>query len=147
MIWSIHLRRPELPMLKQISPLLQVRDIDASAEFYAEKLGFETGPTGGGFCMIRRDECWLFLAQKTKDVDVTNRAARAVDDGWCGYDLHIHCAPGTLDRLYTEFRSRGVAMHESFQDGPVLRDYGVRDFSLLDPDGYELVFGEEMPES
>ena len=130
-------------MLKQISPLLQVRDLAASVLFYGDKLGFQTGSTEGGFCMVRRDDCLIFLAQKTKDVDLTNRAARAVDDDWCNYDLHFHCQPGTLDALYREFREKGVAIPESYKDGPVTRCYGIRDFSVCDPDGYDLVFGEE----
>jgi catechol 2,3-dioxygenase-like lactoylglutathione lyase family enzyme len=130
-------------MLKQISPLLQVSDLEASVSFYGEKLGFQTGSTEDGFCMIRRDDCLIFLAQKTKDVDLTNKAARAVDDGWCNYDLHIHCQPGTLDALYEEFRKKEVNMPDCYQNGPVTRSYGVRDFSVIDPDGYDLVFGEE----
>jgi hypothetical protein len=130
-------------MLKQISPLLQVRDLAASVAFYGEKLGFQTGSTEGGFSAIRRDDCVIYLARKTKDTDVTNKAARAVDDGWCNYDLHIHCQPGTLDALYQEFRAKGVPMPDGFADGPVTRSYGIRDFSVIDPDGYDIVFGEE----
>jgi catechol 2,3-dioxygenase-like lactoylglutathione lyase family enzyme len=129
-------------MLKQISPLLQVRDLAASVSFYGQKLGFRTGSTEGGFSVIRRDDCVIYLAQKTKNADVTNKAARAVDDGWCDYDLHIHCQPGTLDALYQEFQAKGVPMPD-FADGPVTRSYGIRDFSLIDPDGYNIVFGEE----
>jgi len=130
-------------MLKQISPLLQVRDLAASVAFYGQKLGFRAGSIEGGFCVIRRDECAIFLAQKTKDADVTNRAARAGNEDWCNYDLHIHCERGTLDRLYAEFAAKGVRMPDAYRSGPVLRSYGVRDFSVLDPDGYDLVFGEE----
>jgi hypothetical protein len=97
----------ETTMLKQISPLLQVQDLVASVAFYGQKLGFRTGSTEGGFSAIRRDDCVVYLAQKTKDADVSNKAARAADDGWCSYDLHIHCLPGTLDALYEEFRGEG----------------------------------------
>ena len=130
-------------MLKQVSPLLQVRDLEKSVSFYRQQLGFQTGSIEGGFSAIRRDDCLIFLAQKTKNTDVTNKAARAVDDGWCNYDLHIHCQPGTLDALYEEFRANGVTMLECFKGGPVTRSYGIRDFSVIDPDGYDLVFGEE----
>ncbi|MBC8117699.1 MAG: hypothetical protein H7062_25195 [Candidatus Saccharimonas sp.] len=130
-------------MLKQISPLLQVSDLKTSVSFYGQQLGFQTGSIDGGFSAVRRDDCLIYLAQKTKDVDVTNKAARAVDDGWCNYDLHIHCQPGTLDALYDEFKTKGVRMPDSFRDGPVIRPYGIRDFSVFDPDGYDLVFGEE----
>jgi hypothetical protein len=131
-------------MLQKISPLLQVRDLATSVAFYGQKLGFQTGSMDGGFSVIRRDDCVIYLAQKTKDADVTNKAARAiVDDGWCTYDVHIHCTPGTLDALYQEFRAKAVPMPDGFEDGPVLRSYGIRDFSVIDPDGYDIVFGEE----
>jgi hypothetical protein len=129
-------------ILKQISPLLQVRDLAASVSFSGQKLGFQTGSMADGFSAIRRDDCIIYLAQKTKDADVTNKAARAVADGWCNYDLHIHCTPGTLDALYQEFRAKGVPMPDCFDDGPVTKPYGVRDFSVIDPDGFDLVFAE-----
>jgi hypothetical protein len=130
-------------MLKQITPLLQVRDLEASVAFYGQQLGFVTGAIDRGFCVIRRDDCSIFLAQKTRDADVTNKAARAVDDGWCNYDLHIYCEPGSLDAVYQEFRAKRVPMPDAFDHGPVMRSYGVRDFSVFDPDGYDLVFAEE----
>lgn len=133
-------------MLKQICPLLQVSDLKASVSFYGKKLGFQTGSMEGGFSIVRRDDCAIFLAQKTKDVDLTNRAARAVEDGWCSYDLHIYCQPGTLDALFQEFRMKGVEMPDCFRDGPIMRSYGIRDFSVFDPDGYDLVFAEECEE-
>ena len=111
--------------------------------FYSDKLGFRKGSIDDGFSLVTRDDCTIYLAQKTKDVDVRNIVARAVDDGWCNYDLHIHCKPGTLDALFEEFKAKNVEMHNSFKDGPVTRPYGMRDFSLSDPDGYALVFGEE----
>jgi predicted lactoylglutathione lyase len=68
-------------MFKHISPLLQVSDLKVSVAFYGEKLGFETGSMEGRFSIVRRDDCSIFLAQKTKDADVTNKAARANDTG------------------------------------------------------------------
>ena len=62
-------------MLKHICPLLQVNDLRASLMFYGEKLGFQTGSAHDGFSVVRRDDCTLYLAQKTKVADVTNRAA------------------------------------------------------------------------
>jgi catechol 2,3-dioxygenase-like lactoylglutathione lyase family enzyme len=134
----------EARVLKQTIPLLQVRDLAASVAFYGDKLGFRTGSMDGGFSAIRRDECVIFLAQKTKDVDVTNKSARAVVDGWCNYDLHIDCQTGTLDALLREFRANGVDIPECFANGPLTRSYGLRDFSVIDPDGYDLVFAEEV---
>jgi catechol 2,3-dioxygenase-like lactoylglutathione lyase family enzyme len=130
-------------MLTQIRPLLQVADLARSVSFYGQKLGFATGATDGGFAAIQRDGCVIYLPQKTKEADVTNRSARAVDDGWCSYDLHLQCQRGTLDALYAEFRAKAVPMPAGFENGPVERAYGMRDFSVFDPDGYDLVFAED----
>ena len=131
-------------MLKQINPLLQVNDLEASLLFYGQKLGFETGSMENGFSIARRGDCTIYIAQKTKEADVTNKAARAVpNDDWCNYDFHIQCEPGSLDALFQEFKNKGVRMPECYKDGPIQRAYGIRDFSVIDPDGYDLVFGED----
>jgi catechol 2,3-dioxygenase-like lactoylglutathione lyase family enzyme len=128
--------------LERISPLLQVADLDASVRFYTAKLGFrEVFRDEGGFSIINRDDCDVYLAQKQRDVDLRNRSARLKADGFACYDLHIHCAFGTIDPLWKEFKDAGVEMHPSFESGPIDRDYGIRDFSIIDPDGYDIVFG------
>src|SRR5687768_4918756 len=109
----------EETMLTQIRPLLQVQDLARSVAFYGKQLGFQTGAIDNGFTVIGRDGCLIYLAQKTADVNVTNRSARAAADGWCSYDLHIQCQSGTLDSLYAEFRARGVPM-PGFENGPVV---------------------------
>ncbi|MBC8354332.1 MAG: VOC family protein [Planctomycetes bacterium] len=131
-------------MLTQISPLLQVNDLERSVSFYGDKLGFIKGKIHDGFSLVTRNDCTIYLAQKTRNVDVTNKVARASDDGWCNYDLHIHCEPGSLDALCEEFKANGVEMADTFKDGPVTRPYGMRDFSVSDLDGYGLVFGESV---
>ena len=42
-----------------------------------------------------------------------------------------------------EFKAKGVTISACYADGPIARPYGSRDFSVLDPDGYDLVFAEE----
>lgn len=131
--------------LKSVCPLLQVSDLECSLEFYTQKLGFqETMRDPGGFTILCRDDCLLFLAPKQCKVDLRNATARLENDGYANYDLHIHCASGSLDALWKEYKDAGVSMGAAFVNGPVTRDYGVRDFSVIDPDGYDLVFGESV---
>lgn len=128
--------------IKSVSPLLQVKDLRQSIAFYTTRLGFtEDFFDGDGFAIVRRGGCFLFLAQKQVDADLRNQTARATQDGYASYDLHFHCDRGSIDALWAEYRSAGVPMPPAFDDGPVDRDYGVRDFSITDPDGYDLVFG------
>lgn len=111
-------------------------------QFYTAKLGFrEVFRDEGGFSILNRDECDVYLAQKQREVDLRNQNARFNVDGFACYDLHIHCTFGTIDSLWKEFKEAGVEMHPSFENGPIDRDYGIRDFSIVDPDGYDIVFG------
>jgi catechol 2,3-dioxygenase-like lactoylglutathione lyase family enzyme len=135
----------KIPALQSITPLLPVRDLDLSIEFYVRKLGFTLEFQDPGFAGLVRDACRIFLSQKEKpDVDLRNVASKLADDGWANFDLHINCARGTVDELWREFKAAGVPMHESFANGPVNRSYGLRDFSVLDPDGFDLVFAAEI---
>ncbi len=72
------------------------------------------------------------------------RPPKSVDNGWANYDLPMHCAPGTVDALWQEFRDAGVPMRDYFDTGPVNRSYGIRDFSIYNADCYDLVFGAEI---
>lgn len=129
--------------LQKISPLLQVADMKKSLEFYTKKLGFAVKwKDGDGFAILSRDGCDLFLGQNQTKVDLRNSTARAKKDGFASYDLHIHCAPGAVDALWKEFRKADAEILE--KDGPVNREYGIRDFTVVDPDGYLIVFGSPI---
>lgn len=100
--WRITVTR--IKALKSITPLLQVKDLDHSIDYYVAKLGFKLHFRDRGFAGLFR----------------------------------------TVDTLWQEFRAAGASMHEYLDSGPVNREYGIRDFSVYDPDGYNLVFGAEI---
>lgn len=129
--------------LQRISPLLQVSDLDKSIGFYTTKLGFEEKwRDENGFVILYRDGCDLFLGQNQTKVDLRNSTARIQQDGFASYDLHIHCSPGAADALWKEFNEAGVRILE--KEGPMNREYGIRDFTVIDPDGYTIVFGSPI---
>jgi catechol 2,3-dioxygenase-like lactoylglutathione lyase family enzyme len=129
-------------VMQYVCPLLHVSDLERSVRFYVATLGFvEDWRDEGGFVILRHGECRVFLAQKQREVDLRNINARATRDGFANYDLYFHCAAGSIDTLWSQYRAAGVTMPDAFAAGPVTRPYGIRAFSLFDPDGYELVFG------
>ncbi len=131
--------------INSVSPLLLVADLQRSRKFYTQILGFtEDWFDGEGFAIVRRGCCSLFLAQKQVNVDLRNRTARAAQDGYANYDLHFNCEAGAIDGLWAEYRAAGAPIPAAFADGPINRDYGIRDFSVVDPDGYDLVFGAPL---
>jgi len=134
--------------LQKISPLLQVTDLDVSLLFYTQELGFkEFYREEGGFVILGRDECEIFLAQKQTTVDLRNITARHKPDGFANYDVFIFCEKGTVDVLWKTFQEAQVPMHTSYDEGPINRSYGIRDFNIFDPDAYDIVFGEPFEET
>ena len=131
-------------LLRKISPLLQVRDLKVSFAFYSEKLGFYESYRREGFVIVARDGCEVCLAQKENEVDLRNVTARSHPNALANYDLHFDCELDASDRLWNEYREAGVQLSPEFAHGPVNRPYGIRDFSVIDPDGYILVFGSPI---
>ncbi len=131
--------------LRSVTPLLQVSDLPASIAFYTKKLGFQkTYEEEEGFVILARGDVEIFLGKNQTGVNLRNSTARAKRDGYASYDLHINCDPGVVDELWKEFRAAGVPMSAAFAKGPVDRDYGIRDFSITDPDGYDIIFGSPL---
>ena len=122
--------------MKELAPLLNVDDAAASIAFYTKELGFSVErqfefdgkvvwacvSNGGAALMLNQSQ---------------ERAKRGARIGAVSYDdvvlyFQVEDAPG----LHRELRKRGL------EPGPCERqDYGLHEFTLRDPDGYELAFG------
>jgi len=116
-------------MSKRIIPALLTRDMQATLQFYAA-LGFE----------VAGDENW---AEVSRD----------------GVALQFHSTPplgtpeqpvmsgtlyfyiGDVDALAAEFGRKA-----SFEWGPEVMPYGLKEFGLRDPNGYYLAFAEGATE-
>jgi glyoxylase I family protein len=121
--------------------LLWVYDMPTSVRFYRDVLGCEivtTSPAMGEdyfhWAMLRLGKAQFMLNtifDSNEDrVPQLNRAQAASSrDVW----LYFDCPD--VDAAYSELRSRNAAVEE-----PVITFYGMKQASLLDPDGYKLVF-------
>ena len=112
------------PKFEGISPWFRVSDITAAVAFYRKRLGFDLGwiwgdpPTHANVCRGAID---ISLMQKSSEAG-TGEA---------------YIALRGVDAYYNELQARQVQVGE-LDD----REYGMRDFALVDPDGNRLVFGE-----
>jgi len=124
--------------VKGVAPLLQVFDMPTSIHFYRDLLGFEvvaTSRPGPRFdwALLRLNGVELMLNTAYEDdqrppaPDTSRRAAHA-DTG-----LFFGCPD--VEQAYKFLRSQGLAVKE-----PVVRDYGMKQLYVSDPDGYELCF-------
>jgi len=121
---------PDLPtsdpqQFYQGAPLLLVPDVPATADFYRRVLGFKTdvGAETPEYCVVWRENAAVHLAKGAQ-------APAGVRIFFWVKDVNALCA---------EVIGRGAAIAVPIET----RSYGIRDFSIRDPNGVELVFGQD----
>jgi predicted enzyme related to lactoylglutathione lyase len=103
---------------------LQVRDLEASARFYSERLGLRRTPGSPPGAVVFATEPVPFAVRKpVVDLDAVGRL------GW-GVALWLK-ADGDIDALHDDLTGHGVAIVTTPFDSP----FG-RAFAFADPDGY-----------
>ena len=122
-----------------VSPVLLVADVIKAAEYYGGALGFEIPRMWGEpphFCIPIRDGRAVMLNQVRPGDSFRPNA-----DYNGRYDVYFDV--DDADALFGEFRARGADVVCEPEDMP----YGMREFSVRDPDGHLLAFGHEIPEA
>lgn len=124
--------------LLKTAPVILVRDLVASVEYWRERVGFDCDrmyndpPT---FAMPSRDGVTIMLAQTPMGVDPplpnwrvadkTNQAYIWVDDA---------------NALYLELQQRGATIDYTIYDTP----WGTREFGIQDLDDHDITFGQVL---
>jgi catechol 2,3-dioxygenase-like lactoylglutathione lyase family enzyme len=110
--------------LENIQPILSVKDMALSKDFYINKLGFKEAEWGdNNFTSISRDNCGLYLCRGGQGNPGTWI--------WIGFD-------GDIYLLYDELKSKGVKIRQ----GPVNHSWAM-EMQVEDPDGHVLRFGTD----
>jgi len=120
------------PSLKNVIPILLVRDVEACAAFFREKLGFETDFLHGsppfygavsrdGVCLHLRFVHHPFFAQ-----------AAAQEKSLIVASIEVSNVQG----LFEEFKMRGVEFAQRLKK----QAWGGTDFQVRDPDGNVISF-------
>jgi len=110
-------------------PMLPVADVRAAVEFYVQRLGFSEDFTQGEpptFAGVSLDQVQVFL-----------ETGHSPPGG-----SSVYFVVGNADDLYAFHRANGVSVVREAED----RDWGLRDFTIRDPDGNYLTFGHRLPE-
>jgi predicted enzyme related to lactoylglutathione lyase len=119
------------------APYFIVDDVVATANFYKDKLGFQSDRFWGEppcFTMVYRSGITIMLGRLEKaGLMRPNSAVHPEGEGvWDAY-VWVDDA----DALYEEFKSKGVKIAREICD----QEYGCRDFDIQDCNGYLLCFG------
>jgi catechol 2,3-dioxygenase-like lactoylglutathione lyase family enzyme len=106
---------------------LMVADIGATIDFYTTKLGFTPSFTWGDpptFAGVMLDRVQMFLSRGTPNPS----------------GCSVYFVVGSADELCAYQRGNGVEVAEP----PADREYGMRDYSVRDLNGYLLSFGQPL---
>src|SRR5262245_7551996 len=121
-----------------VAPYLLVEDVQASAKWYRDHLGFEFERTFGeppSFAMVKRDHNVIML-KSIPGKSGFIRPNHTIDSDAC-WDAYLWVIG--VDALYEEFKAKGVTIKRE----PEIMPYENKDFDIEDCNGYVLCFGED----
>lgn len=109
--------------------VLAVKDLNVSAGYFKERLGFDLDFTAPG---------WEFLSFGAFKVMLgeCSDALWARETGDHSYFAHVLVE--NVDEIYTEFIERGAEIIAEIKDKP----WKIREFCVVTPDGHRIVFGQ-----
>jgi predicted enzyme related to lactoylglutathione lyase len=109
----------------QGAPLLSVSDVPATADFYRRVLGFKTDPGAETreYCVVWRDNASVHFAQGTQ----------------APTGVRIFFWVKDVNALHEEVIEQGAEIAVPIGTRP----YGIRDFAIRDPNGVEVVLGQD----
>ena len=124
----------QMAVLTGVAPILLVKDVVASAEYFRDRVGFQfelynEPPT---FAICDRNDIRLMLAQSS---EVPPAHWRMVDKMW-----NIYFWVDNADELYQELISKGADIDYTIYNTP----YGTREFGIQDLDDHDIAFGQRL---
>jgi uncharacterized glyoxalase superfamily protein PhnB len=122
-------------------PVFLVDDIKAATEYYRDRLGFTIEflygepPTYASVC---RDDVSINFSTSNPPGRRNGMAGAGPGNG-----TDVYVIVGAIDELYEELKSRNIKLVHDIAS----YDYGMREFGIEDPNGYRLLFGQEVAPS
>lgn len=123
--------------------MLNVSDIETSLEFYQKAFGFEVvsdpaAVSDWRWATIRSGNTELMLSESRCEPDAKTIADPHRDTDW---PVIFYFYPDDVAALYAQVIGNG------FEPTALeVTHYGMREFSLTDPDGHMLSFGQDAAE-
>jgi len=117
--------------MTRLIPMLPVRSMPASVDFYCKMLGFEVEKRndGWGWAMLRFDECRLMLDQSINAHTGLPREST------------LYLYPEDVVEYHRQVRENGLGVPDLD-----VTFYGITEFRINDPDGNRLWIGQSTSE-
>jgi catechol 2,3-dioxygenase-like lactoylglutathione lyase family enzyme len=116
-----------VPSVEQLVVEIFVRDARRSKGFY-EQLGFQVAEDRDTFVVLTWEGHELFLDERS-DLPPSGRP-----------QANVRVMVADVDAYWQRARSMGAAVLVELDN----REYGLRDFTILDPDGFGIRFGSRL---
>ena len=129
--------------LTNLIPMLNVSDIEASLHFYREALRFEVVSPAEAlkewrWATIRSGDTELMLSETEAELGLTQPLDPHQQTSW---PTIFYFYPDDVEALFQAVTSKG------FKTTPLdVTFYGMKEFSMQDPDGHVLSFGQDSHE-
>ena len=117
-------------MSTQVIPVMHIADVETAIVYYTTVLGFTEDFRWKDYAGV----CWDGLAHLH-----LNGFANGPERNGKGQAYFI---VDNVDEVYAGMLSRGAVIDHPLVDNP----YGMRDFSVVDPDGNRYTFGTDIAE-
>ena len=117
---------------QRLLPCLLVTDMRATMDFYIERLGF----VQTGYYPIESDPIRTEVRRDGVAIILFTEAMHAMGET-PQFTGALYICPASVEQLADELRS-----NVPFEWGPLVTDFGYREFAIRDPNGYLLVFAE-----
>lgn len=129
-------------MAMRVSPVLGVRQVRKTAEYYRDVLGFFLDPVDGVFQpspddpqgvygIVKKGNVWIHFQVRGEDVLPRQRAVIERD---------VYLYVNDVESVYADLHRRGATIIQPLTDAA----YGIREFVVEDLNGFRLVFGQPL---
>jgi predicted enzyme related to lactoylglutathione lyase len=131
-------KEPETLRLKSFTPSLTVNDLAKSMTFYADGLGFFVGQRWMDGDVLRG----VMLKAGTSELGISQDDWKLGKDRQKGQGFRVFLnTTQDIDAIASRVKAAGFTLTEEPADNPA---WGVRSFSLDDPDGYHLTVTRDL---
>ena len=125
------------PKIIGSAPILLVKDVEKSANYYRDKVGFSYDRFWGkppGFCILHRDGFHLMLS-RVEDPKHIVPHYKVVKNMW-----NVYFWVDDAQKMYDELVASGAKIDYHLE----VKDHGCLEFGIQDLDGYDIAFGQNI---
>jgi catechol 2,3-dioxygenase-like lactoylglutathione lyase family enzyme len=128
------------PELKYLSPILWTKDLEKTISFYTAVLGFTARSNFPDFASLARDRVEIMFVVPRNDPEGSDSSDPDSFFPKPHFTGSLYLTIQYVDELWINLKDK-IEVISPLCD----QEYKMRDFSIRDNNGYELVFGENIP--